>query len=63
MTAALSAKRRARARCIRAELARLLRQSEGGQVCLLDNADNILQLAKELVEVEDSLDTLMIMTL
>lgn len=54
---------RSRARCIREDLAHRLRLAENGKICLLENAENILKLAKELVEVEDRLDTLLMMTL
>ncbi len=51
----LSASWRDRARCIRTELLQLLRQAEEGRVCLFANANDILELAKELVEVENKL--------
>jgi hypothetical protein len=54
---------RSRARCIREDLAYRLRQAENGKFCLLENAETILQLAKELVEVEDRIDTLLMTTL
>jgi hypothetical protein len=52
---AISIRGRDRARCLRAELARLLRQAEDGRTCLLANANAIWGLAEELVEVEDKL--------
>jgi hypothetical protein len=51
----LGAMMRDRARCIRSDLAQLLREADEKRTCLRSNANDILELAEKLVAVEDSL--------